>query len=275
LLMKKLLLISLGVIVVGVVAALVIVTLSLGSIVKKGVETVGPQITKTPMKLEGAVISVFSGAGTLKGFLLGNPEGYKTDSAVKVGEVALGVEPRSVFGDKVHVTHVRVVGAEVTYEGSLGGENNLNKILENVNAATGGGADGKKTEPAQQGKKLQVDDFLISGATVRVNLSTLGGKTLSVPLPEVHLSNLGTGPEGITAGELTKQVLSQLNRATLEAVQKAATDLSKTATDALQSGTQKPGETLDKAGKSIGGLLQKKTATNSATKPATNSPGNP
>jgi uncharacterized protein involved in outer membrane biogenesis len=259
--MKKILLISLAVVAVGMVAALVIVTLSLGSIVKKGVETVGPQITKTQMKLDGATISVFSGSGSLSGFLLGNPEGYKSDSAVKVGEVALGVEPRSVFGDKVHVTHVRVVGAEITYEGALGGQNNLNKILENVNAATGGTNAAKpKASPEDKGasKKLQVDEFLISGAKVKVNITSLGGKNLTVTLPEIRLSNLGSGPEGITAAELTQRVLSQVNASTLEAVQKAVADLSKTANEALKKTTQKANEDLDKANKSLGDLLHKK-----------------
>jgi len=38
----------------------VVLTLSLGSIIKKGVETVGPQITKTEMKLDGIIESRFA-----------------------------------------------------------------------------------------------------------------------------------------------------------------------------------------------------------------------
>src|SRR5436309_8777404 len=86
----------------------VALTFSLGTMIKKGVETVGPQITKTQMKLDHATVSVLSGAGTLKGFLLGNPEGYQTASAINVGEVSVGVVPRSVLSDKVHITHVKL-----------------------------------------------------------------------------------------------------------------------------------------------------------------------
>src|SRR5262245_38054441 len=129
--MKKIAIIIALVLVVGLIAAVVVGAIFIDSIVKKGVETVGPQITKTEMKLDSAKISIFSGSGTLNGFLLGNPEGYKTPSAVKVGEVSVGVRPKSVFGDKVHVTHVRVNGPEITFEGTLGTKNNLSKILEN------------------------------------------------------------------------------------------------------------------------------------------------
>src|SRR5262249_26849364 len=145
-------------ILVCLVVGVIVFTLSLDSIVKKGVETVGPQITKTDVKLDGANISILSGAGSLKGFFLGNPEGYKTPSAFKVGEVGLEVGPRSVLSDKVHDNYVLIRGAEITFEGTLGTKNNLNKILENVQSVSGGGEQQTstqppaKTEPPPQGK---------------------------------------------------------------------------------------------------------------------------
>ena len=84
--MKKTFLIIAGIAVVAVITLVVVLALSLDSIIKKGVEAVGPQITKTEMKLEKASISILSGSGALKGFVIGNPEGYKTPSAIKVGE---------------------------------------------------------------------------------------------------------------------------------------------------------------------------------------------
>ena len=280
--MKKILLGLVGVVVVVLIVLVVIVTLSLDSIIKKGVETAGPQITKTELKLDGASLSILSGSGALKGLLVGNPEGYKTPSSFKAGEVGLGLEPRSVFSDKVHVTHVRVQGAEITFEGMLGTQNNLNKILENVQGVTGGSTTGEpaatapkpetktepkagpkgepKTQPAGPGpgKKLQVDDLLISGAKVNVSMTMLGGKALIVPIPDIHLVNLGTGPDGITAAELTQRVLKEVIPAVLKAVEAGVADVGKVATDALNSVTKGGNTNLDKATKSIGNLFQKK-----------------
>jgi hypothetical protein len=265
-LMKKIVLIVAAIAAVGLIALVVILTLSLGSIIKKGVETVGPQLTKTEMKLESASVSVLSGSGSLKGFTLGNPEGYKTPAAIKFGEASVGVRPGSVLSDKIHVTHVRIVAPEITFEGTLGTKNNLGKILENVEAATGGTnagakpADQPKSEPAGQGasKKLQVDDFLISGAKVNVSMTMLGGKALTVTIPDIRFTALGTGPEGITAGELTKLVMSRINAETLKAVEKAVADLGKQATDILKSAAGKDGtNALDKAARGISDLLKK------------------
>src|SRR5436305_6918866 len=129
--MKKLIIRVVLVVLVLFVVAVGVSIYCLGSIVKKGVETVGPQITGTEIKLDSATLSLLSGSGKLKGLLVGNPEGFKTASAIKVGAVSLGVAPRSVFSDKVHVKEVRVEAPEITFEGGLKG-NNLSRLLDNV-----------------------------------------------------------------------------------------------------------------------------------------------
>jgi hypothetical protein len=248
--------------VVCLIAVVVVLTLSLGSIVKKGVERVGPQITRTDMKLDGAIISVFSGSGTLKGFLLGNPEGYKTASAIKVGEVNVGVKPGSVLSDKIHVTHVRMKAPEITFEGTLGKQNNLGQILENVEAVSASVDQGKQPADKKKDKgaatKLQVDDFLIEGARVNASLTMLGGRSVTVAIPDIHFTDLGTGPEGITAAELTKKVLSQVTAETLKAVEKIAADVGKQAGEILRDATKGDTNSLDKAAKGIGDFFKKK-----------------
>jgi len=85
----------------------------------------------------------------------------------------------------------------------------------------------------------------------------LGGKSLTVPLPDIRLTNLGTGSDGITAAELTKRVLNEVTTATLQAVQKAVGDLSKVATDTIKDTSKTATDALNKA-KGIGDIFQKK-----------------
>jgi hypothetical protein len=128
--------------------------------------------------------------------------------------------------------------------------------MENVDAATGGGSKspGKSHGDKGASRKLQVDDFLISGAKVDVTMTGLGGKSLDVSLPDIHFTGLGTGPEGITAGELTQKVLGQVTVATLKAVEKALADIGKGATEAAKDAAGN----LDKTAKGIGDLFKKK-----------------
>ena len=85
---------------------LVVLFMNLDSLVKKGVETVGPQLTKTEVRLEGVRLSPFSGSGQLKGVFIGNPQGYKTASAFKMGAVKLAVKPASLTSGTIVVDEV-------------------------------------------------------------------------------------------------------------------------------------------------------------------------
>lgn len=275
--MKKKLLIGAAILVVLLAVVVLVVGMSLGKIIKTGVETVGPKITKTEMKLDSASLSILGGSGTLKGFTLGNPEGYKTPAAIKAGSVSVGVKPGSLFSDKIVVRHVRVEGPEITFEGTLGTANNLSKILDNVKETTGGTSDtsgttekpkstekpkpdttekpkaGTKSEAPS--KKLQVDEFVITGAKVHLSMTMLGGKAVTMPLPTITLKGLGTGPEGITPGELTQKVLGEVTVETLKAAEKAVADLGKGATDIVTKGAT---GAVDKVTKGVGDLFKKK-----------------
>src|SRR2546430_2825617 len=254
--MKKLIIRVVVVLLVLLVVAVGASIYFLGSIVKKGVETVGPQITGTEIKIDSASLSLLSGSGKLKGLLVGNPQGFKSPSAIKVGSVSLGVAPGSVLSGKVHVREVRVEAPEITFEGGLKG-NNLGKLLDNVQAATGGSEKTATPENKAASRKLQVDDFVITGGRINlsVDLSVLGGKSATVPLPEIHLTNLGSGPDGITAGDLTAKVLKELLQAAIPAAEKAVADLGKGATGVLKDAGK--GAT-EKAARSIGDLLKEK-----------------
>ena len=264
--MKKLVIRIAIIAVVLLIAAIIAGALFLDSIVKKGVETIGPQITKTEMKLDGVSLSILSGSGELKGFTLGNPEGFKAPSAMAVAHVKIAVAPMSVLGDKVHVKQVHVIDPEITFEatGFNVRANNLSKILENVQAVAGGGDTGTKPEtkpaPADSGasKKLQVDDFLLSNAKVKVTSISLGGKTVNVTIPDIHFTNLGSGPDGITAAELTKKVMNELVPAIITAATKALGDLSKGATDLLKGTGDNASDVGGKTTKSVTDLFKKK-----------------
>ena len=173
------------------IVGLVIAFFSLDRIVHKGIETVGPAVAKVEVKVKNVHISPFSGSGKLGGLLVGNPPGYKSPSAIQVGSVAMKLEPKSVLGDKIVVHSLRMEAPEITFEGGPK-DNNLNKILENVQG-TEEKAPATKEEKKAQARKLQVDDFLLTGGKVHVNSPLLGGKTATLPIPEIHLTGLGQG----------------------------------------------------------------------------------
>ncbi len=248
--MKKLIVRLLLIAIVLVVLAVGLGIFFLGSIVKAGVEKVGPSVTGVPVKLDSASVSLLGGSSTLKGFVLGNPEGFKSTEAIKVGTVAVAVVPKSIFADKVIIHSIKVEAPEISYELSLKGSN-LGKILDNV--SSGANQPAGETKPAGQptdkkssgaGKKLQVDEFVITGA--RVHFGATGFGSAPVVIPEIRLSNLGQGPDGITPAELTQLVMSALKDAVAKAAAENPGKLGGAATDALKKGASGLGDLFKK-----------------------------
>jgi uncharacterized protein involved in outer membrane biogenesis len=215
------------VLMVLVIVAIILAGTFLGDIVKRGVETVGPKITKVSVKLDEVHLSLWTGAAEVKGLVIGNPDGYQTPQAISAGLIAVGVNPLSVLSDKIVVRSLHLESPEITFEGGLGG-NNLSKIMDNVNGAaknaaqTGGPVSTQANPQAKPGKKFEVDDLLITGAKVHVVLTDRGGKEMTLSLPTIHLTELGQNADGITAPELTRSVLDAIVTATVKAVSEAA-----------------------------------------------------
>ncbi|HWI59322.1 MAG TPA: AsmA family protein [Bacillota bacterium] len=249
--------------VILIVLVVVAIGLFLDGAIKRGVETIGPKLAKVEVKLEHVNLSLLSGSGKIKGLLVGNPAGFKTPSAINVGSASLALQPGSIFSDKVIIKSVNVQGPEITFETDLKG-NNLSKILANLQEATGGSQAQQPAQSKEAGaaKKLQVDDFLISGGKVHVSVTPLGGKSVTVPLPDIHLTDLGKGPEGITPAELTKKVLQAIEKESVKASGSAVADLGKQAADLTKGLTQDLGKgasgAVEKATKGIGDLFKKK-----------------
>jgi uncharacterized protein involved in outer membrane biogenesis len=255
-------------ILIGVVVLLVLVVLCVGffldGAIKAGVETFGPKFTQVDVKLQSVGLSLFSGSGKIKGLFIGNPTGYKSPSAIQVGSASLVLQPSSLLGDKVIIHSIDVQAPEVTFETDLR-SNNLKKILNNVEAATGGGtstpapAQPKETpKSSSAGRKLEVDEFIISGGKLHVSVTTLGSQSTTVALPEIHLNNLGTGPDGITAAELTKVVLSAIEKSAAQVASQAISDLSKGAVDLTKITGTNANPAVQSVTKDLNSLLKKK-----------------
>lgn len=258
--MKKIIGWTLAVLVVLIIAAAITVHLFLDDAIKRGVETYGPELTKVSVKLDSVSLMLLSGSGKIKGLVIGNPEGFKSPSAIEVGTGGLALKPASVFSDKIVVQSILLEGPMLTYETDLK-SSNLGKIRSNLEGPKGNEpAKPAENKPAESkpSKKFEVDDFLLKGAKLRVSVNVLGNsQSTTVSLPEIHLKDLGKGSDGLTAAEITTQVLSAvLDEAEKKAVSVVA-DLSKGATYLTPEMRNAATNTLEKA-KGLGDFFKKK-----------------
>ncbi len=220
-LLKKMIGKVISLIVLLVIVGVLLVVLSPAKMIRKGVTAYGPKMTQTSIELSEIDVSWFSGKGTLKGVVIGNPEGYKADSAIEVPVATVAIRPTTMFKKKLVIKSIEMDGPFITYEGKLSGSN-LNKIQENIDEFVDNikgltGKSGDESKPSG-GKKLQVDEIVIRNAKVKLALTVLGGKGTSVNLPELRLTGLGQGEEGVTGPEVLKAVWNAVVKATTEKV---------------------------------------------------------
>ena len=79
--------IGLAVLSVILVAGVLILYSSLGTIITTAITTAGPEIIQAKVSLDETVIDASTGKGSLHGLVIGNPEGFKTESAFKMDKI--------------------------------------------------------------------------------------------------------------------------------------------------------------------------------------------
>ncbi len=219
--MKKIL-IGLVVIIVIVAGGLFYVWQNLGSLIKTVVEKAGTEVTQVKVSLKDVDTGkLTSGEIAMHGLVVGNPPGFKTDSAIKLGEVSVKVDPSTVTSDTIVVKEVVIGAPEITYEFGANGSN-IGTIQKNVEKATGGGKGGSASSSESGGskKKVIIENLYVRNGKVNVSADFLQGKTTGASLPTIHLTDIGKSSGGATPAQVAEQVIAAISKSATSAVSK-------------------------------------------------------
>jgi len=203
---------------------------SVDGLVKQAIERWGPEITGVAVKVGSVKIEVAEGRGTIRGLVVGNPKGFEAPQALKLGEMRLTLDPASVTKDVVVIRELLLVAPDLTYERGQGSDN-MTVIQKNVDAWVARHA-GSKQADAGPGRKFVIENLVVKAGKARF------GTTLSSPLPDLHLRDIGKKSNGATAGEAVKQVWGAMLR--------SVGNLASRAGAALKEGASSVGESVKK-----------------------------
>lgn len=209
---------------------------NMDTLVKTAIGDYGSAMTQARVSVDAVKIAPADGKGTISNLVIGNPAGFKTAHAIKVGQIDVDIDIASVARDVIVIRRIAINAPDVIYEkGDT--MTNFDAIQKNI-ASYLGPADGKK-----EGKKLIVEEFTIRDAKAQASAAFMNGKTVNVPLPDITLKNLGKAKGGISPGELGQEIAGALKAKLTGAV----------SFDRLMKST---GEALEKAGTAIKGLFK-------------------
>jgi hypothetical protein len=205
--MKKIILISLSVLVV-LVAGVIIFTLSnLDSIVKSVIEKVGSKVVGTTVSVGSVDISMSSGEATIKRLKVSNPAGFSRKPIISCGEVTAQIEIKTGVIKKIIILspHFRCE--------QKGAENNFQAIQKNMKS----GAKPAEKKPVDDGEKkepstYQIDLFNIKDAEVLfVSDKSEEKEPKKIQIDDITLKNLkGTDQQIGTQimGQLVNEIIA-------------------------------------------------------------------
>jgi len=243
--MKKILAI-IGVVILVLVVVLV---LFLGNIIKAGIETAGPKIAGVPMNVEKVKVNPLTGMVHVRGLIIGNPEGFKTESLMELGEFKLDVALGSLMTDTILIKQILIEAPEITYEKGLR-SSNISTLMDNL-APEETGEEKAAEEPEEKkapAKKVVIEDFQLNNAKVHATITAMGGKKMTVPISNIQMKDIGKE----TGGTNIKEVVSEVFAALSDSIVKAVASSGDIAGDALKGATG----TLQDAGGATGDALK-------------------
>ncbi len=217
---------------VAVCAALLLVGVrrKIEPLIREAVNTWGPRLTKTEVRVSDVRISMLTGETTLQDFFLGSPEGFSGDRALTARSIHVDLNEASIFRNPIIIDRIEMQRPEIVYE-KKAGTDNLQAILDNVKQSVGSGG----------GRKLVIRNFIIKEGSVVFPVSMLGGRSVRAVLPDIHLRNVGGKKGGLAPAQVFSLVLGAVYREVT----------SPTMANVLKYQLRAAGEGLEKAGQEV------------------------
>lgn len=202
-------------------------------IIKASIERFAPKYLGVPVSVQNVDVSPFTGEGSLKVLVIGNPEGFKSDFAIKLRGISIKMDPKTLIDDTIIINNITVDKPEIIYELSNVG-NNLETLKKNASKGKP-----KSNTDEELAKKVIVEYMLIKDGTVRAGF---GNSKATLPLPDIELRNIGKEEGGTSFAKAGSKVVTSiiknvntLNLAPLTNSMKAVLNPAKSITDSVKN----------------------------------------
>lgn len=254
-------------IVAGVLVVLLLAGLTMfgGAMVKGAVNGFGPALMGVPVTLEKATFKPLAGKIKLTNLHVGNPKGFKTPALFDLGEVDIELNSRSLFSDTIEIHKISVVAPHITYEKSLLGSN-FGELMKQLGGGKAKKPDEKDSETQDKGggKKVVIDELVVTDPALNVSVTAAGGHYVPVKLGTVQLKDIGREHGGATFRDAIALIFTVIT-SNIENAVTGAGELIGSGAKAIGDGAQAAGgAVVDGASsviKGVGGLFggEKKT----------------
>jgi hypothetical protein len=242
---KTIVLGSAGIVAVAAAAAVFLAVNKLDGVVGDAVATYGRAATDTDVDVGGVDIALTEGTGKLTRLTVDNPPGFETGYAVRVNDVEVSLDLRSLSSGVPVVTELLLDDAHINAE-HRGDATNLTEIQRNVSQPST-----QPAAPAEDAGRIIIDRFRLTNARVTVT-SELFSKPEELALEDVVVTGIGRSAGGASYAEAAEAMLAPILAAARSAAQAR---LQSEAADAVRGELEE--EIEEKAGEKLRELLDR------------------
>ena len=208
----------------------------LDPIIKTAVLTVGPQVAGVNFELEDISVKIFRGRVEITNLVIGNPEGYSSEYAAKLGDVVFETDIFSWLGDgKAIIREIKVKDVSVNYETELPFSNhsNLDDIVNHIKAFAGQPAETESAgrqfndsqlipasivynlvaaldSPDQDQRRFEIDKLTVENVRLAVVPKDFPKFSAPLTLTLPQMGPVGTNPEGLTGPQIAAALAEQV-----------------------------------------------------------------
>ncbi len=166
---------------------------------------------------------------------IANVEGFANPYLVVLDRLHVEIDPDTLQSDTLVIHDIRVEKPKITYERKLTTDNirAFQEEIENTISSSGSDAEAATGTAAETttegGQKVVIDSLLIDSGKIRAKLSALPSLP-SIPLPDIHLSDIGKESEGTSFGQAVGTITDVLYGSIIDSV----SGVTKFSTDVLK-----------------------------------------
>lgn len=201
----------------------------LGSIVRSAVLKFGPELTRTPVTLGAAHLSLLSGSGELDELGVGNPPGWGDGDAFKLHSIHVVAQPTSLLSDHVVIDELDIEGPDFNYETKFV-SSNIGQLLKNIEGSQNDTNTQAKTKSGEP-KRFEIHHLVIKGG--KITLAVAGSPAVVLPMPPIDFTDLGTSEGGVTSSQLAELIARDMLQSVAKSAIQGIGSVGKTGTGAV------------------------------------------
>lgn len=198
--------------VAGIVAGSVIVLalagwLAADALARRGLEQGLERAFGTPASVESVDVGLFSGEVSARGLVVSNPEGeFRSPRFAALARMRATAGLGDLWGDTVVIRRVELEGLELHLE-RRGTATNFGPILASVEESRASAGEGER--------RYRIGELVLRDVAARVRLGSGESAGSSVSIPEIRLTDVGSGEGGATLTQVAGAVLEAALRGAL------------------------------------------------------------